>query len=782
MYLFRPLLAFGFASPLMLWGLAAASIPIVIHLLHRRRFQTVQWAAMRFLLAATKKQSRRIKLEQILLLLIRTLILTCLALALSRPTAETLGEYFQSAGPKHRIVVVDSTYSMGYSAAGRTRFDRAKDMARQIVSRAKQGDAINLVRISDSVPHVMVRRPAYQSAAVIEEIDQLTLFDERVDASIVLKEIDELLSLAPDLTHKEVYFITDLQSATWGPPDSTETLKVREAMKKIAVRAKIVWLDVGEPNATNVAVTGLKTDESFALSGRPIRVSASIKNFNSVGATGQLVELTLDGQLADTRRVDLPAGQEVTVDFAPSFSGGEHRLKVRISPDALPVDDSRSLVIPVREELQVLLVNGKPSGELMGNSTDFLKLALSPELPNRAIASSIQPTVIREIELLGTDLSRFDCVFICNVAMFTEREAEVLRRYLDAGGGVVFCLGDQVRADNYNQILHRDKQPILPATLGERIGDTKKKEVAFEFNAGDFNHPIVSPFQGNTGAGLELTKTFVYIKAVVDEDRSAKVALRFSSGDPAIIDAPSGRGRVILFTTSVDREWSTWAVWGHSLIPLIHETVNYAVSDRWKDREVLVGQPLQCHVGLRATDTSATHQLPDGDSKPLQPSEDGRILITEPTTTSGFHKLGLGPPANRTDWYAVNVDPVESDLTSLRVEDLRTEMMPGVDFSYLTEWEESSSDAGEKVRAISTGTGFSRALLITALALLLVEQMMAWKFIAGVSLLLAILLSTLTWNVWHWNSLAGAMIAFLIAICVFAVAMKYRNRFGSVNW
>ena len=775
MHLFRPLLAFGFASPLMLWGLAAGSIPIVIHLLHRRRFQTVPWAAMRFLLAATKKQSRRIQLEQILLLLIRTLILTCIALALSRPTAETLGEYFQSSGPKHRIVVVDSTFSMGYSAAGRTRFDRAKDMARKIVSRAKQGDAINLVRISDSVPHVMVRRPAYQSAAVIEEIDQLTLFDERVDASIVLKEIDELLSLAPDLTHKEVYFISDLQSATWAPPDSSETLKVRESLKKIAERAKIFWLDVGEPTASNVAVTALKTDESFALSGRPIQVSATIKSFNSVGSSGQQVELTVDGQLADTKRVDLPAGQEVTVDFAPSFSSGEHRLKVRVTPDALPVDDSRSLIVPVRDVLQVLLINGKPSGEPMGNSTDFLKLALAPELPNRANFSPIQPTVIRESELLGTDLSRFDCVFICNVAMFTEREAEILRRYLDAGGGVVFCLGDQVRADNYNQVLHRDQKPILPAKLGERMGDTKKKDVAFDFDAGDYDHPIVRPFQGNSGAGLELTKTFVYIKANVDEDRSAKVALRFSSGDPAIIDAPSGRGRVILLTTSVDREWSTWAVWGHSLIPLIHETVNYSVSDRWKDREVLVGQPLQCHVGLRATDSSATYQPPDGNAKPLQTSEDGRMLITEPTTASGIHKIVLGPPANRTDWYAVNVDTIESDLTALRVEDLRTDLMPGINSSYLTEWEESSSEEGEKVRAISTGTGFSRALLFAVLALLLVEQTMAWNFIAGVSLLLAMVMSTFTWNVWQWDTLAGAMTAFIIAICVFALAMKYRN-------
>ena len=767
-------IGFAFGSPLMLWGLAACGIPILIHLLHRRRFKTVQWAAMRFLLAATKKQARRLKLEQLLLLIVRTMIVLLVALALSRPTAETMGNYFQAEGPRHRIIVIDATYSMGYAPSGRTRFDRAKDLARQIVTSARQGDAINLVRISDSTPHVIVRRPAYQPAAVSEEIEQLVLMDERVDTSIVLKEIDELLSLASDVPRKEVYFITDLQAATWAPADSTEASNVRQQLKTIANRAKIVWLDVGEATASNTAVTGLKTDDRFVLSGRPIRASATVKNYGSMGASGQLVELVLDGRLADTKRVDLPAGQEVPVDFSPTFNSGEHRVEVRLTPDGLSVDDTRRLAIPVRDELQVLLINGKPSGESMGNSTDFLKLALSPELPNRAIASPIRPTVIRESELLGMDLSRFDCVFICNVALFTEREAEILRTYLEAGGGVVFCLGDQVRLDNYNQVLHRDKHALLPARLIERVGDAKKKEVSFEFDAGEFNHPIVRPFQGNSGAGLELTRTFVYVKAKPDEDRGANVALRFSSGDPAIVDAPFGRGRVILVTTSVDREWSTWAVWGHSLIPLMHEMVNYAVAGRWKDRDVLVGQPLQCHVGLRASDTPAIEQLPNGDSKSLQPSTDGRLVISDPTTTSGFHKVVLGPPANRTDWFAVNVDPVESDLAALRLEELRTELLPGVDFAYLTEWEEASSGLGERTRVISTGTMFSRSLLITALALLVVEQLMAWHFAAGSILLIAMAVGTVAWYVWRAYPLGGALMAALIALVLFVLAMQLR--------
>lgn len=769
-------LAFSFGSPLMLWGLALGGIPVLIHLLHRRLYIEVPWAAMRFLIAATKKQSRRLRLEQILLLIVRTLILVLIALALARPASETLGEYFQEEGPRHRIIVIDATVSMGYAPAEQSRFDRARSLARQIASSMRQGDAINLVRMGESAPRVIVRRPAYQSTAVLDEIAQLTLLDERVDASIVLKEIEELLSLAPEITRKEVCFITDLQSATLSPPDSDEANRVRQELRRIADRARLTFLDVGEPGAANVAITDLRTEEGFILSGRSVRVVATLRNFGTSGAIGQLVELFVDDRLADTKRVDLPVSTDVRVDFAPAFAPGEHRVEVRLKPDGLRVDDSRRLAIPARDELQVLLVNGKPSGELMGNATDFLRLALAPDLPNRSPASPIRPTVIRESDLIGTDLTRFDCVFVCNVALLTDREAEVLRGYLDAGGGVVFCLGDQVRADNYNQTLFREKQPLLPARLLERIGDPKKKDAVFQFDAGDYSHPIVRPFQGNPLAGLESTKTFAYYKIDVPEGRGARVALRFENGDPAIIDAPFGRGRVILVTTAVDREWSTWAVWGHSLIPLMHETVNYAVAGRWTDRDVLVGQPLISHLSVRAADVTTTLQRPNGESESITPSDTGNSIITDPTTMAGFYKLTLGAPVGRTEWFAANIDPRECDLAALRPEDLRNDILPGIEFTYATEWADTSeSGEPQKVRVVATGSGFSRSLLHIALGLLVVEVLMAWRFTVG-AIVLALLVSVGT-TVWLWagSSVAGSVVL-VIWLGLFAVlGMQWRR-------
>jgi hypothetical protein len=761
---YRLILAFGFGSPFMLWGLALGGAPILIHLLHRRRYLEVPWAAMRFLIAATKKQSRRLRLEQILLLIVRTAIVLLIALALARPSIETFGEYFRAEGPRHRIIVIDATFSMGYSPQDQSRFDRAKELARQIASSARQGDAIQLVRLGESRPRAIVKQPAYQAAAVLEEINQLPLLDERVDVSGVLEEIEELAGMASDISRKEIYFLTDLQAAAWSPRESAESSRIKSRLKKLSERAKLVFLDVGQPGTANTAITSFRAGEGFVLSGRTLPLTATIRHFGTSGAVGQQVELLLDDRLADTRQVDLPAETDVRVDFSPAFASGEHRIEIRLKPDGLRVDDSRRLVIPVRDELQVLLVNGKPSGEVMGNATDFLKLALAPELPNRTQISAIRPTVIREGELLGTDLARFDCLFLCNVAMLTDREAEVLRSYLEAGGGVVFCLGDQVRPDNYNEILYKSRNPILPARLVERIGDTKKKQVSYEFEPGDYSHPIVRPFQGNPGAGLELTKTFAYFKTQVLEDRGAQVALRFNTGDPAILDAPFGRGRVILITTSVDREWSTWAVWGHSLIPLMHETVSYAVSSRWSDREALVGQTLVSHLPVRASDVSATLQLPNGESQSPSTSGDGRSVISESTTRAGFYKMQLGPPVGRIESFAVNVDSQESDLASLRSEELRTDVLPGIDFNYQTDWEETPMAMEKTVRVVSTSSGLSRSFLLAALCLLVVEQLMAWRFLPGAFLLSGLILVAVVGWAWSASPLSGGAILLLAAL------------------
>jgi hypothetical protein len=182
------------------------------------------------------------------------------------------------------------------------------------------------------------------------------------------------------------------------------------------------------------------------------------------------------------------------------------------------------------------------------------------------------------------------------------------------------------------------------------------------------------------------------------------------------------------------------------------------VSSRWSDREVIVGQPLVCQLPVRAGDVAAVLQTPDGDSQAPTASADGRNVTSEPTTRAGFHKFVLGPPVGRTEWFAVNVDPEESDLASLRADDLRTDILPGIEFTYQTDWEEPSVATAEKtVRVVSTSSGLSRSLLIAVFCLLVVEQLMAWRFTPGILLLLAFVIVALAAWAWSASALSGVL-------------------------
>src|SRR3954464_3221563 len=143
-----PVLAFGFVTPWMLWGAALGGIPLIIHLLHRQRYRETTWAAMRFLTAAIRKQSQRMRLEQWLLLAVRTAILLCISVALAGPTVQSL-TFAPSSGnvPTQRILVVDASLSMSTAERGRSRLDQARDIARKLVQDSRQGDTWNLIRV-----------------------------------------------------------------------------------------------------------------------------------------------------------------------------------------------------------------------------------------------------------------------------------------------------------------------------------------------------------------------------------------------------------------------------------------------------------------------------------------------------------------------------------------------------------------------------------------------------------------------------------------------------------
>ncbi len=707
-------------AAMLLWGLAA-SLPIIIHLLSRRKYNEVSWAAMEFLIAALKKNARRIRVEQLILLLVRVAILVFLGIALADPVFSlfrTLGTSLGTGGQTHFVLVLDGSYSMDYRVGDRSGFDAARELARQVVEDSRQGDGFSLVMMGDP-PQVAIADAAFASQDVLEEIDGLRLVHSGASLPMTLSEIERIVKETADqhprLTERTVCFFTDLGRTTW---DDVATEDCRQHLGRLAEDASLLLFDVGQQETRNVGVTTLNVRDAMVTVGREVTAEAEIQNFGSQDQPEQRVVFLVDEQQIHSEDVQLPAGGRSTVTFRHTFeTPGEHQIEARLADDALPIDNHRWLSVPVRDAIDVLCIEGRL------NAASFLAYALEPGGSSRP---RVRPRIRLENALLEEDLSQFDCIFLCNVGRFSREEAAVLYSYVQAGGGLVLTLGDQVQAANYNEQLGNESlgKRLLPARLAKIVSESR----AF-FDPLQYRHPIVAPFADHERSGLLTTPVWRYFQVEPLGGSAAQVALAFGNGDPAIVEQRIHRGRVILLTTavspdSVDRStdpptpWTLIASWP-SFPPLVQEMLALATRGRSGYRNLLVGEPIEGAIGAAWPDVSLTIRQPDGATQrvQMQLEDETSNWLYGDTTRSGVYSARYGPPLDQSQRFAVNVNTRESDLERFDIELLPSQF--NQDFR-----------ADESVVAVpaTRPTQYFRYFLGLVLLLLLLETFLAWHF------------------------------------------------------
>jgi hypothetical protein len=745
-----PLIAFGWMSLPMLGWLAAAAAPILIHLWSRRKYRETSFAAIEFLLAAVRRQRRRLLLEQWLLLAIRTLLVVLIVLAVAEPFFERPGLASMPGGHTHRMFVFDGSYSMAYKPGDKSRFERAKQLARQIVMQSPQGDAFTLVLMS-STPRVIVGTAALDPSAIIEEIDALQLPHNAADLTAAVPAIRQLVeSVAaenPRLSRHEVFFLTDLQRITWAP-QLAEAAKAEfvSQVSELAQVATLSILDLGQPSAENLAIASLEPTDSLLTVGRDVPLLARLQHFGPASSGRHPVELFVDGRRIARTEIEFSPEGAAAVRFSCRFdSPGDHTIEARASGDALDVDNHRYLAVPIRRAIRALCIDGRPAGGPFHGAADYLALALAPTTTEEiaianpspdepiaptisAVPASVQAEIAPENALLERNLSAYDCLFLCNVAQFNASEAHALDAYLQGGGSVVVFLGDQVLPDRYNQELgvaveSRAGGPhILPAQLGNVVARPQ-----YHLDPLDYQHPILHTFRGRGQTSLLSTPVFKHVQLKLPKNSRAATVLSLGDGDPLVVEQRVHRGRVVLVGTSADPSWTAMPLWP-SFVPLVQKTLAWCVSTQLRQRNLTVGEPLDAMVAAPAGAGSVQVQTPDGRSRPasLSNTGEGFALSYADTAQSGVYTLKFGSAAKRSETFAVNVDTAESDLAQVSADELRSEVWPGVPFDCQTSWQ----DVGATAAIVASPAAKSRLhvnLLYAALGLLLAETFLGGK-------------------------------------------------------
>jgi Aerotolerance regulator N-terminal/von Willebrand factor type A domain len=702
-----------FVHPAMLGWLAVAAAPLVIHLILRARYREVAWGAMRFLAAAMRQDARRVRIEQWLLLALRILILALVVLAVAEPRWETAGRAGSTSERVHRLLVIDGSYSMAYRAGDRSRFERARQTAAEIVDQSQLGDAFSLVLMGEP-PRAIVAGPAFEKTELVAEIESLVLPHAGGDLTATLRLLAEMVGRAhqthPRLDRTEVVFLTDLGRTSWAPAgnDRAAIAATAQAARELAERAELVVVDLGQPRAENLAIAGLSLASPRMALGQEAQLDIEVRNFSREPAPQRKVELLVDGQLAAQSLVDAPAAGRAAARVALRLDTlGDHVVEARLAEDSLDLDNHRWLVAHVHAGLRVLCVDGRAGSAAGEGAARFLQLALAPTA-GEATRSAVEVRVVRERDFREIELSEYDCLFLLEVPAWTTGEAAALLRYTERGGGVVWFLGPEIDAESYNRVLGPE---LLPVEL-----QAPAPAASYELDPLRYEHPILQVFRGQERSGLLGARVERYQRIVPRAERAARVALALAGGDPLIVEGPVGRGRVVVVATTADTAWATLPLWP-SYVPLVQELLRFSLRGREAGRSVLVGEVLTGEAS--PAQTTMTVVAPSGERLSAEVRRDeGAWWTFAGTQSSGVYRVGPKPETAAAP-YVVNLRTAESDLAKVAAEELTSTIWPNVPCTVQTSWEESAAGPAS---AIVRRRSLHQLLLLIAGALLLVES------------------------------------------------------------
>ncbi len=734
----------SFVNPLALWGLALASAPIIIHLLNRRRFKVVEWAAMEWLLSSQQKNFRRIRLEQLILLALRVLMIIVLVLLVARPLARRRVLAGLAQRQRFVLLVFDTSFSMGYRDGSLTSYDRGLAFAQRLMGSLKEGDSWALVA-AEGAGRAVVREPSFDLEAARGAVsrDRLPLSDAGGSIAATLEAVEEILEAA-QTPNKVAYIVTDMQRASWLERTGKAEADDVERARRIVQKAAVTLVDVGAMEPANLAVAELRPASSLAVAGGETTLLVRVNNFAPNTAANVAVDLLVDGfKQQTTPPRDISPGGSAQWELRHVFrAAGHHEVTVELQADSLPKDDRRFLALEARQSVRVLCLDGEAGAEAFTGETDYLRSALrpgggatSPSEEPVAVAerlSLFDPEVVAAEALTPSRLPHYDVVVLANVARLDAEPLAALERYVREGGALVVFLGDRVDATFYNEQFHRGGRGLLPCSLGDVVGEGGDRERAIHI-AGDLgDHPFLKIFREQKMIKLTSPLFFRYWRLEGAEGRQGvRVVCRFEGGAPALVEAERGRGRVVVFASSADDEWNDMPSWP-AYLALMQEMFARVARDPGAQRNVTVGQPLVAHLSPRLFGRKGRLVRP-GEAEPVVlpvNAADGLVSVTYAKTgRAGIYKLlaegregSQDDPEARDQVFAVNVPSRESDVRRISAEELR-KAYPGFEFYY-----QRGSVRRERAVASARGGELWRWLAYMLLGLVLLESVLAQRF------------------------------------------------------
>lgn len=651
-------------------GAAAILIPIIIHLLFRQRKRPIQWAAMRFLLEAFRKHKKRLRIEQILLLTVRCLILGLLGMALARPLLESSGILAAAGSNRVVYIVIDNGLASGVTdETGATALSKHVEQAVKVIRELDAGDMVGLITAARPATAVL-SPPTTDHEAVVGLLESMAPTQSATDIPGAVRELQSVLaSLESDRGAPLVYLFSEFRSGsaaldialpeTLAGMTENVTLLSAPPTRRAATNVQIVSIDP----VRNVIVPGV-SDASGQITVRLARQGDDLSRAVTQVRLSGLNVPPLEPQTVTWDKDATTAEASFYINF-PLRGDEQAVLTATIDDDALEADNQRHGILELRERLRVIVADRRSFRRVDADGLtagQWIIRALEPMTDDGPIeVYQREPEAIDAIELRA-----MDAVFLPRPDLVTDQGWKSLREFIDRGGLVIITPPSEINVHPWTDRLASDFD--LPWRI---MLEVEQHDEGLLLAA---EQPPSDLFRLLANDLTVLTATVVSerVLPIDDAETKAQRVLMFENGSPmVIVGRPSNvadgeangpeldeseddqeteavqRGMVIYIAVAPHWKWSNLGQ-QPLMVPLFQESLRQGLGLILAAQTLHVGEQPRLLVGRVAEDLLGPQGEPlalDGDRRPVTPFTTGGVYTVRDAAEQGIGSL------------AVNIDP-----------------------------------------------------------------------------------------------------------------------------
>lgn len=701
-----------FLSPIFLIAaLAGAGVPLLLHLMQSSRTSRTPFPTVRFLKLAQKRSSRRIKMENILLWLIRTLIMLLLGLAFAMPMLRTRRLGWLGEAPRDVALVIDGSYSMGYITGRETVWKKTTELARELVEGLGEKDRVCVYLAREQADPVVpeLARDREEAARLVEAIE-LGYTSSKLAPTLVAA--NDALKKETRRREREIFILTDRQAIPWasfGGEDegsSGDPAKEREDTLTAWDPASVdKWTTVfvalmGVSGPENASPVDADMVPPLLLKGS--RATVTTRLTHSGESRSSSVALVVDDEEIARRSVVLGAPDAEALSFGiPALPPGVHTARLETPEDNLPADDAFHFLIRVKEELPVLCVGTR-------DDTFFLRAALGAGMGG---SKAMEPRWLDAGRLPQEKLEEYACVFLCNALPVPGQALGALERYIRDGGLVAIFPGSGAAASDYRAWQSLPGIPL--AATGVPVAQ-RKRLLTWDKPG----HAVLRTLRGAEAAPVVTIRQMLRWETLAEDSENL---VSSGAGEGFLLERVYGRGRVLMFAVAADRSWSDFPL-SPLYLPMVLETVEYGAGVGSFSPYLWTSDSLSLERYLPEATRHTSLRDPGDQPVPIRSAivEGRTVLHAEDLYVPGVYTMSeVGGPKG-VPALALNVRRAESDLAPLDEKQIRAAI--GIDSLQIANGREALLKAVEEHRI---GRTYGEHLLWIVLVLAVIEFLYA---------------------------------------------------------